>query len=90
MQRLQELDCLLCLGRGVEHRARLVLEQLQPGRVAREVKSRHTRMEHAAQVAELEAAGWTALTVWECEIEDAVRLLVRLRAFLGEAAGWRR
>ncbi len=49
-----------------------------------------TAARHAAQVAELEAAGWTALTVWECEIEDAVRLLVRLRAFLGETAEWRR
>ena len=31
MQRVQELDALRSLGRRVEHRLRLVLEQLQPG-----------------------------------------------------------
>lgn len=37
----------------------------------------------AAQLQALDAAGWTALVVWECETKDAPRLASRLRDFLG-------
>ena len=31
----------------------------------------------------LAAEGWTALSIWECELKDEASLLPRLRAFLG-------
>ena len=38
----------------------------------------------ARKIAELRAAGWRVLVVWECEIKDAERLAKSLRAFLDE------
>ena len=37
---------------------------------------------HARQLDELAAGGWSALTVWECELGDAFGLEKRLNAFL--------
>jgi DNA mismatch endonuclease (patch repair protein) len=36
--------------------------------------------------AELAAAGWESLTVWECETRDVEALRARLRAFLAETS----
>jgi DNA mismatch endonuclease (patch repair protein) len=36
----------------------------------------------ARNEAQLGAAGWSVLTVWECETKDEARLKERLRAFL--------
>lgn len=37
----------------------------------------------ARKVAELKAAGWEVLTIWECQTRDLERLLPRLVGFLG-------
>jgi len=34
---------------------------------------------------ELKSAGWSIITIWECEIKDQVKLLTRLFDFLGKA-----
>ncbi len=39
---------------------------------------------HAKQLVELAAAGWTELTLWECELADENAVERRLRDFLGE------
>lgn len=36
----------------------------------------------ARKLRELEAAGWSVLTLWECELRDPVAIGVRLRRFL--------
>lgn len=41
---------------------------------------------YSEQLEELAAAGWTALTLWECEVSDVDAIAQRLRAFLGEVA----
>jgi len=46
------------------------------GRIAR------NRARDVRAVAQLTAAGWGALVVWECEMADTDLLLARLRAFL--------
>ena len=38
---------------------------------------------HMSQLDELTAAGWTGLTLWECELTDEGDVIRRLRAFLG-------
>ena len=40
------------------------------------------------QLEQLEAAGWSALTVWECEIADESALAARLSRFLDVLATW--
>ena len=50
-------------------------------KIARNVKR------HAGQLEELTAAGWTCLTLWECELADADALERRLNAFLNETVG---
>lgn len=42
---------------------------------------RNVERDRAAQAA-LEAQGWQTLTIWECEVRDAVALEQRLRNFL--------
>ena len=37
---------------------------------------------HSKQLAELTASGWTALTIWECELTDKSSLEQRLSMFL--------
>ena len=39
----------------------------------------------ARNIESLEALGWKALVIWECEVGDARRLEKRLRLFLGPA-----
>jgi len=41
---------------------------------------------HAKQLDELAAAGWTELTLWECELVDEKVVERRLRDFLDETA----
>ena len=45
-----------------------------------------TRARDAAALSALEAMGWTTLVVWECELNDENRLLMRLRRFLDSNA----
>lgn len=40
------------------------------------------RQRDAENLAALEAAGWSVLTVWECETGDAIALAASVRAFL--------
>lgn len=37
---------------------------------------------HTADLAALEALGWSVLTVWECEVRDPCSVKTRLRSFL--------
>ena len=48
-----------------------------------ENKLRTNRERDALNIARLEADGWKALTVWECEIADTDRLAESLILFLG-------
>ena len=45
-------------------------------------KIERNRTRDARVRGELEAAGWRALVVWECELKDEAALSERLRAFL--------
>ncbi|MFW0771543.1 very short patch repair endonuclease [Paenarthrobacter nitroguajacolicus] len=51
----------------------------------REAKRSRTRERDAAQREQLQAAGWEALTVWECQLKDRSELEDRLTSFLGSA-----
>ena len=42
------------------------------------------------QLAELAAGGWTALTLWECQVDDEERLARDLEAFLSSSSSLRR
>jgi DNA mismatch endonuclease (patch repair protein) len=53
------------------------------GKIAR------NRARDAKVAAELAAAGWTPLTVWECELRDEPALLARLTAALDQATSAR-
>jgi DNA mismatch endonuclease (patch repair protein) len=44
------------------------------------------RARDAAALAALDALGWRALTLWECELRDEAALRARLAAFLGDVA----
>lgn len=46
------------------------------GKIAR------NRARDAASLAALSAAGWSALTLWECELRDAPALAAKLASFL--------
>ncbi len=46
------------------------------------------RERDARNVASLEQAGWSVLTVWECELKDRVALAARLSEFLGGPASF--
>jgi DNA mismatch endonuclease (patch repair protein) len=48
-----------------------------------EAKRARTRDRDAQQRSQLEAAGWTVLTVWECELKDGSALEAQLVEFLG-------
>ena len=39
------------------------------------------------KIKELEAAGWTVLTIWECELKQRDQLLERLQRFLSNSDG---
>ena len=45
-------------------------------------KIERNRARDAANLDKLHATGWSALTVWECELKDLATLEQRLRAFL--------
>jgi DNA mismatch endonuclease, patch repair protein len=45
-------------------------------------KLARNRQRDAEHVAALEAAGWSVLTVWECETRDLARLAASFREFL--------
>ena len=45
-------------------------------------KIERNRARDAAHLEKLRATGWSALTVWECELKDLATLEQRLRAFL--------
>lgn len=50
----------------------------------------HSKLERnvkrdAQHVEQLQASGWSVLTVWECEVKDKSRLTARLAEFLGPA-----
>ena len=45
-------------------------------------KIERNRARDAANLEKLRATGWSALTVWECELKDLATLEQRLRAFL--------
>jgi DNA mismatch endonuclease, patch repair protein len=46
-------------------------------------KIARNRTRDAQTLAALEAAGWRALTLWECGLKDESELAAQLRAFLG-------
>lgn len=48
-----------------------------------EAKRSRTRERDALQRGQLETAGWSVLTVWECELKDGSALEAQLVAFLG-------
>jgi DNA mismatch endonuclease, patch repair protein len=48
-------------------------------------KIARNRARDAASIAALDAAGFRALTLWECELKDEAALAVRLAGFLGPA-----
>jgi DNA mismatch endonuclease, patch repair protein len=48
-------------------------------------KIARNRARDAEKLAALEAAGFRALTLWECELKDDAELSARLHAFLGPA-----
>jgi DNA mismatch endonuclease, patch repair protein len=48
-----------------------------------EPKIARNRARDAEKLKALEAAGFRALTLWECELKDDAALAARLRAFLG-------
>lgn len=48
-----------------------------------EAKRSRTRERDAQQRGQLETAGWSVLTVWECELKDGSALEAQLVAFLG-------
>ena len=50
-----------------------------------QAKVGRNRARDAASLEKLEALGWRVLTVWECELKDAVALEARLTALLGAA-----
>jgi len=52
-------------------------------------KLRRNRLRDRRNLRRLGAMGWTALTIWECEIEDIAAVRKRVRSFLGakKAAG---
>jgi len=45
-------------------------------------KRRRNRERDARSIAELSAQGWTAMTVWECELRNIDRLVRRVTDFL--------
>ena len=45
-------------------------------------KIERNRARDASNAGKLQAAGWRALTVWECELKDLNALEAKLRAFL--------
>ena len=45
-------------------------------------KLARNRQRDAEHLAALESAGWSVLTVWECETRDAAALAASVRAFL--------
>ena len=50
-----------------------------------QAKIGRNRARDADNLRKLEALGWRALVVWECELADAAALDARLREFLAEA-----
>lgn len=48
-------------------------------------KIARNRARDAATLARLDALGWTALVLWECELKDRAALARQLGAFLGPA-----
>ena len=50
-----------------------------------QAKIDRNRARDADNLRKLEALGWRALVVWECELADAAALDARLREFLAEA-----
>ena len=49
-----------------------------------EPKLRRNKERDAQKLAELEALGWRALVVWQCETTDTEALAARLKAFVDE------
>lgn len=47
-------------------------------------KIQGNKQRDAQYVAELRGAGWSVLTVWECEIADVERLEIKLGSFMRE------
>jgi DNA mismatch endonuclease (patch repair protein) len=45
-------------------------------------KFERTAVRDARALEEVRSAGWSALVVWECELDDRARLEERLREFL--------
>ena len=45
-------------------------------------KIARNRERYSGQVKELTMSGWTALTLWECELRDRIELARRLNIFL--------
>jgi DNA mismatch endonuclease (patch repair protein) len=44
------------------------------------------RIRDARNVADLEAAGWSVLVVWQCETKDLAAVKKKLKQFLGRRA----
>jgi DNA mismatch endonuclease (patch repair protein) len=38
----------------------------------------------ARQIRQIEALGWSVLTVWQCELKDSTALKARIKTFLGD------
>ena len=52
-----------------------------------EAKIARNRARDASALAELEAIGWTALVIWECETKDPDALAHKISGFLGDLLG---
>jgi DNA mismatch endonuclease (patch repair protein) len=52
-----------------------------------EPKLRRNQERDAASHVSLTALGWRCLTVWECQLKDAVAVRKTVKRFLGTAAG---
>jgi DNA mismatch endonuclease (patch repair protein) len=54
-----------------------------------QAKRERNRARDARTRAELRRAGWSVLTIWECQIRDAAKLRQRLHEFMRSAASRR-
>jgi DNA mismatch endonuclease (patch repair protein) len=45
------------------------------------------RERDARQLDELQRLGWKTLTLWQCELNDAAQLAIKVRKFLGRVGG---
>lgn len=52
-----------------------------------EPKITANRERDARQLEELKCLGWKTLTIWQCELNDATQLAIKVRKFLGRVGG---